>query len=80
MIHNLGTGQGNSVLDVIRGFERATGRKIRHRIAGRRAGDAPAVYAEASLAEKELGWKAELSIESMCRDAWNWQQKNPKGY
>jgi UDP-glucose 4-epimerase len=80
MIHNLGTGQGHSVLDVIRGFEQATGKKIPYRIAGRRAGDAPAVYAEASLAEKELGWKAELCIESMCRDAWNWQQKNPQGF
>jgi UDP-glucose 4-epimerase len=80
MIHNLGTGRGYSVLDVIRGFEKATGKKIPYRIAGRRAGDAPAVYAEASLAEKELGWKAELGIEAMCRDAWNWQQKNPQGF
>ena len=80
MIHNLGTGQGYSVLDVIKGFERATGKTISYRIAGRRAGDAPAVYAEPGLAEKELGWKAALGIEAMCRDAWNWQQKNPQGY
>jgi UDP-glucose 4-epimerase len=80
MIHNLGTGQGYSVLDVIKGFEKATGKKIPYRIAGRRAGDAPAVYAEPGLAERELGWKAELGIEVMCRDAWNWQQKNPQGY
>ncbi len=80
MIHNLGTGQGYSVLDVIKGFEKATGKTIPYRIAGRRAGDAPAVYADPALAEKELGWKAELGIEDMCRDAWNWQQKNPQGY
>jgi UDP-glucose 4-epimerase len=80
MIHNLGTGQGYSVLDMIKGFEKATGKKIPYRIAGRRAGDAPAVYAEPSLAERELGWKAKLGIEEMCRDAWNWQQKNPQGY
>jgi len=80
MIHNLGTGQGYSVLDVINAFERATGETISYRIAGRRAGDAPAVYADPVLAESELGWKAELGIESMCRDAWNWQQKNPAGY
>jgi UDP-glucose 4-epimerase len=80
MIHNLGTGQGYSVLDVIKGFEKATGKQIPHRIVGRRAGDAPAVYDDPSLAEKELRWKAELGLEEMCRDAWNWQQKNPKGY
>jgi UDP-glucose 4-epimerase len=80
MIHNLGTGQGCSVIDVIRGFEAATGRKIPYRIAGRRAGDAPAVYANPAVAERELGWTAELGIEAMCRDAFNWQQKNPRGY
>jgi UDP-glucose 4-epimerase len=80
MIHNLGTGQGYSVLDVIKGFENATGNNIPYRIAPRRAGDAPAVYADPALAERELGWKAELGIETMCRDAFHWQQKNPKGY
>ena len=80
IIHNLGTGQGYSVLDVIKGFEKATGKSIPYRIVERRAGDAPAVYDDPALAEKELGWKAELSLEDMCRDAWNWQQKNPRGY
>jgi UDP-glucose 4-epimerase len=79
-VHNLGTGEGLSVLDVIRGFEAATGETIPYRIVGRRAGDVPAVYAEPGLAEKDLGWKARLGIEDMCRDAWNWQRKNPKGY
>ncbi len=80
MTHNLGTGQGCSVLEVIEGFRAATGKDIPYRIAGRRAGDAPAVYADPSLAASELGWKAQLGIEAMCADAWRWQQKNPKGY
>jgi len=80
IIHNLGTGRGCSVLEVIHAFEQATGRPVRHRITGRRAGDAPAVYADASRAEAELGWKAGLGIEAMCRDAFNWQQQNPEGY
>jgi UDP-glucose 4-epimerase len=80
MIHNLGTGHGHSVLETIRAFEEATGRPVRRRIAGRRAGDAPAVYADASKADAELGWTAELGIAAMCRDAFNWQQKNPSGY
>ena len=80
MIHNLGTGQGYSVLDVVRAFEEATGQAIAYRIAERRAGDTPAVYSDPSKAERELGWKAELGIGEMCRDAWNWQRKNPGGY
>lgn len=78
--HNLGTGQGYSVLDVVKAFESATGMTIPYRIAGRRAGDAPAVYADPSLAADELGWKAVLGIDAMCADAWRWQQKNPRGY
>ncbi|MEE4293867.1 MAG: UDP-glucose 4-epimerase GalE [Xanthomonadales bacterium] len=80
LIHNLGTGQGQSVLDVVHAFEEVTGAKVNHRIAGRRAGDAPAVYSDPSKAERELGWKAELGIEAMCRSAWRWQQRNPQGY
>jgi UDP-glucose 4-epimerase len=80
IIHNLGTGQGHSVLEVVHAFEKATGKKVPYKVIGRRAGDAPAVYADPSLAEKDLGWKAQLGIEAMCRDAFNWQQKNPKGY
>jgi UDP-glucose 4-epimerase len=78
--HNIGTGRGYSVLEIIQAFERATGQRIPFRITGRRAGDAPAVYADASLARAELGWEAELQLEDMCRDAWNWQKKNPRGY
>jgi len=80
IIHNLGTGQGYSVLDVIRAFTTATGKDIPYRIAPRRAGDAPAVFADPALAQAELGWKAELDIGAMCADAWRWQQKNPRGY
>jgi UDP-glucose 4-epimerase len=80
VIHNLGTGQGYSVLDVINAFEKASGQNVNYRITDRRAGDAPAVYSDPSKAEQELGWKAELGLEEMCQDAWRWQQKNPQGY
>ncbi len=80
IIHNLGTGRGYSVLDVIHAFEKATGKPVPHRIVGRRPGDASAVYADPSLAEQELGWKAKRGIDEMCVDALRWQQQNPKGY
>jgi UDP-glucose 4-epimerase len=80
MVHNLGTGQGHSVLEVVQAFEDATGKPVRHRIAHRRPGDAPAVYADPARAEAELGWTTELGLEAMCRDAFNWQQRNPRGY
>jgi UDP-glucose 4-epimerase len=80
MTHNLGTGHGYSVLEVIKGFEQATGKAVRYKVVGRRAGDAPAVYADPELANAELGWCANLTIADMCADAWNWQAKNPSGY
>ncbi|MEJ8566868.1 UDP-glucose 4-epimerase GalE [Elongatibacter sediminis] len=80
MVHNLGTGRGYSVKEVIAGFRRATGQDIPCRIAGRRAGDAPAVYADPSRAAAELSWTAEFDLDAMCADAWRWQQKNPEGY
>lgn len=79
-IHNLGTGQGQTVLEVIAAFERATGIEIPHDIVERRAGDAPAVFADPALAKRELNWVAQRDIDAMCADAWNWQQKNPEGY
>lgn len=79
-IYNLGTGNGYSVLEVIKNFEKASGVKVPYRIADRRPGDVPVSYADPSLAEKELGWKAKYGIEEMCRDSWNWQSNNPKGY
>ncbi|MDE7163687.1 MAG: UDP-glucose 4-epimerase GalE [Clostridia bacterium] len=78
--YNLGTGIGYSVLDVIKAFEKACGKKLPYSIKPRRAGDIDACYADASKAKKELGWKAELGIEEMCASLWKWQLQNPKGY
>lgn len=79
-VHNLGTGQGYSVLEVIAAFERASGRRIPFRIAERRPGDVAACWADASKASDELDWRAELDLDRMCSDAWRWQQRNPNGY
>ena len=73
-IFNLGTGTGYSVLEVIRAFETANGLEIPFVITARRPGDIPASYADASKAERVLGWRAERSLEDMCRDAWRWQK------
>ena len=77
---NLGTGRGHSVLEVVRAFERATGRSVPYEFAPRRAGDIAAYWADPSLAARELGWRAKLGLEDMCRDAWRWQTMNPHGY
>jgi UDP-glucose 4-epimerase len=74
-VFNLGTGKGVSVLELINTFEKATGIKVPHEIAPRRAGDIEKVWADASYANKELGWKAEASLEDTLRSAWKWQQK-----
>lgn len=78
--YNLGTGQGYSVLDVIKAFSKACGKDIPYVIKPRRAGDIATCYADASLAEKELGWKAERKLDEMCEDSWRWQSQNPNGY
>lgn len=78
--YNLGTGTGYSVLEVIKNYEKACGKKIPYEIGERRSGDAPACYADPKKAEIELGWKAERGIEEMCRDSYHWQSKNPNGY
>ncbi|HPA84219.1 MAG TPA: GDP-mannose 4,6-dehydratase, partial [Deltaproteobacteria bacterium] len=78
--YNLGTGQGYSVLEMVRAFEKASGRKIPYRIAERRPGDIASCYADPSKAESELGWKAQRGIDDMCRDSWKWQSLNPDGY
>jgi UDP-glucose 4-epimerase len=80
MIHNLGTGQGHSVLEVIRTFEEVIGRKLSFKIVNRRPGDAASVYANPQLAGLELNWKSSLGLQLMCEDSWRWQMKNPKGY
>ena len=77
---NLGTGQGNSVLEVVRAFERVTGIPIPREFSLRRSGDVASCFADVSLAASELGWRTRLGIEDMCRDAWAWQSANPKGY
>lgn len=77
---NLGTGRGYSVLQSARAFERAAGKRIALEMHARRPGDVAACYADASLAARELGWKAELGLEEMCRDAWRWQAAHPDGF
>lgn len=77
---NLGTGTGHSVLELVRAFERMTGIPIPYEIAPRRPGDVASCYADASLAARELGWRAKLGIEEMCRDSWAWQSANPQGF
>ncbi|CAN7492260.1 UDP-glucose 4-epimerase GalE [Pseudoduganella sp. LjRoot289] len=71
--YNLGTGRGNSVLEMVRAFEQASGRPVPYRIVARRDGDIVTSYADTTLAERELGWKAERGIAQMCADAWRWQ-------
>ena len=77
---NLGTGHGYSVLDIVKAFERVNDIKIPYSIKPRRAGDIATCYCSPKKAEEELGWKAELEIDDMCRDAWNFQKNNPNGY
>lgn len=79
-VYNLGTGQGYSVLDIVRAFEEANEIKIPYVIKPRRPGDIAVCYSDPSKAEKELGWKAQYGITDMCRDAWRWQKQNPNGY
>ena len=79
-IYNLGTGKGYSVLDVVKAFEKASGKKVPYQIMPRRAGDIATCYSDPSKALKELGWKAERDIEEMCEDSWRWQSQNPDGY
>ena len=78
--YNLGTGQGYSVLEVIKAFSKACGKDIPYVLKPRRAGDIATCYADASLAEKELGWKAERKLDEMFEDSWRWQSQNPNGY
>jgi UDP-glucose 4-epimerase len=78
--YNLGTGKGYSVLEVIKAFEKASGKKIPYDIVDRRPGDIAECWADPGKAKEELNWQAEYGIDDMCRDAWNWQSKNPDGY
>lgn len=76
---NLGTGKGSSVLDVVKAYEKACGKEIPVEITARRAGDIATSYAETALAKELLGWEAELNLDDMCRDSWNFTVKNPEG-
>jgi UDP-glucose 4-epimerase len=77
---NLGSGQGHSVLETVRAFEQASGRSVPYTIAARRPGDIAACYADPSLAQALLGWRAEKTLANMCLDHWRWQSQNPDGY
>ncbi|HYN41112.1 MAG TPA: UDP-glucose 4-epimerase GalE [Thermoanaerobaculia bacterium] len=79
-VWNLGTGRGCGVLEVVRAFEKASGRAIPYRIVPRRPGDIAQCWADPSKAERELGWKALRSLDEMCADSWRWQEKNPNGF
>ncbi|GJJ73995.1 UDP-glucose 4-epimerase [Entomortierella parvispora] len=78
--YNLGGGTGFSVLDMIKAFSKAVGRDLPYEIADRRAGDVPILEADCTLANTELSWKAEKTLDQMCEDLWRWQSQNPKGY
>ena len=77
---NLGTGQGYSVLQMVRAFEHATGRQVPYQIDPRRPGDVALCYADPAKARELLGWQATRDLETMCRDTWRWQSQNPDGY
>lgn len=79
-IYNLGTGQGYSVLDVVKAYSKACGKEIPYEIKPRRAGDIATCYSDPSKAKRELGWEAKYGIEEMCRDSYHWQSMNPDGY
>ncbi len=76
---NLGTGRGSSVLDVVRAFERASGRRVPYRVVDRRPGDIAVSYADPTKASQDLGWRAQRTLEDMCTDSWRWQSQNPHG-
>ncbi len=80
VIYNLGTGNGYSVLDMVKAFEQASGKKVAYKIVERRSGDIAQCFADPALAAKELGWKATRGLEEMCEDTWRWQSENPNGF
>jgi UDP-glucose 4-epimerase len=79
-VYNLGTGRGSTVLEVLRAAEAAIGRAIPFTVAGRRAGDVVAVWADVTLAQRELGFRTRRDLATMCADHWRWQSANPLGY
>jgi UDP-glucose 4-epimerase len=77
---NLGTGNGVSVLQLVDGMARASGKSVPYIMAPRRPGDVASMYADATMAENLLKWKAKLGVDDMCEDTWRWQSTNPYGY
>jgi UDP-glucose 4-epimerase len=77
---NLGTGTGYSVLEMVRAFERASGRPVPYDVVARRPGDIGSCYADPTLARQELGWQALRGLDAMCADSWRWQSLNPDGF
>jgi len=80
VIYNLGTGNGYSVLEMVKAFEQASDRPVAYKIAPRRPGDIATCYADPTLAKQELGWQASRGLAEMCEDTWRWQSENPEGY
>ena len=80
VVYNLGTGNGYSVLDMVKAFSEASGRDVAYKIVDRRPGDVAMCYADSTKANEELGWEAKYGIKEMCEDAWRWQSSNPNGY
>ncbi len=80
IVYNLGTGTGYSVLDVVKAFEKASGKKVPYEIVDRRAGDAAEAFADVSKSKEEMGWEAQYGLEDMCVDTWRWQSQNPNGF
>lgn len=78
--YNIGSGNGTSVIELVRAFEAASGKTIAFNFASRRPGDIASCYADPTLAQKELNWKTNLSIKQACQDSWRWQSQNPNGY
>eukprot|EP00957_Ditylum_brightwellii_P120994 9227913-Ditylum_brightwellii.AAC.1 len=79
-LFNLGTGNGCSVIDMLKAMEKACGHELKYVVGPRREGDIATCYADASLAKKEMGWEATRGLEEMCLDTWSWQEKNPQGF
>jgi UDP-glucose 4-epimerase len=80
IIVNLGTGNGYSVLDMVKAFEKASDKEVPYQIVDRRLGDIATCYADPAYATERLGWKAERELDEMCEDTWRWQSQNPDGY
>jgi len=78
--YNLGTGHGYSVLEIIKAFEKASGKTIAYEIVDRRPGDIAMCYADPAKAEHDLSWHAEKTLDQMCEDTWRWQSQNPNGF